>query len=313
MQSAIEQKMNPSIGKQRPTKRRKQIAQWMIQQEIELETIQSWLRIIAQMWQTGNIPDVLRGISQKTQVETLFKISERGATIEIVQEILENEYWKKAKISLARAGLHTAREIVSAIEEIQKIQQPQPINTVKQQLNQLELEIIGLKSGDFFPTPELICRRLIKLADIQPDWRILEPSAGSGSITQFLIEMYPNIQLEVVEIHHILRQILELKKFNLVGQDFLEFRPTYFYNACIMNPPFCDLVSHIYHAWKLLQSNGVLVSIVPESVFFNRKYKAFQTWLETNNTYTEIVDKNAFLASNNPTSVATRIIKIIKP
>ncbi|MDF5731067.1 MAG: hypothetical protein PUP92_24450 [Rhizonema sp. PD38] len=79
-----------------------------------------------------------------------------------------------------------------------------------------------------------------------------------------------------------------------------------------MNPPFCELVEHIYHAWKLLGAGGVLVSVVPESVFFNRKYTTFKGWLQIHNTYIEMVDRNAFLNSNNPTGVATRIIKIIK-
>ncbi|WP_017749976.1 hypothetical protein [Scytonema hofmannii] len=43
MQSKIDQKKNPAIGNQRPTKRRKTIAQGIIQEGIELEIIQSWL------------------------------------------------------------------------------------------------------------------------------------------------------------------------------------------------------------------------------------------------------------------------------
>ncbi|MHC5862758.1 MAG: SAM-dependent DNA methyltransferase, partial [Nostoc sp.] len=60
-------------------------------------------------------------------------------------------------------------------------------------------------------------------------------------------------------------------------------------------------------------SGGVLVSVVPESVFFNRKYQSFKEWLQSNKSYVELVDKDAFLSSNNPTNVATRIVKIIKP
>ncbi|MHC0067318.1 hypothetical protein ACWATR_31145 [Nostoc sp. UIC 10890] len=165
----------------------------------------------------------------------------------------------------------------------------------------------------FFPTPKPVCQRLAQLADIEANWRILEPSAGSGNIAEYITNTYPNVQLEVVEVNYNLRQILELKGFNLVGKNFLEFNPSHLYNACIMNPPFCELVEHIYQAWKLIISGGVLVSIVPESVFFNRKYESFKEWLQSNKSYVELVDKDAFLSSNNPTNVATRIVKIIKP
>lgn len=261
------------------------------------------------MWETGNIPIVLRGITQKSQVEILFRISQKGTNLQKVQESLRDEWMK----SLSRAGLHTPNEIVSAIREIQQVVKPEKIDTTKQKLNRLELEIIGMKSGDFFPTPRPICHELIAMADIKSDWRILEPSAGSGSIAELLIQTYPNIQLDVVEINSILREMLELKGFNLVGKNFLEFHPDQLYNACIMNPPFCELVEHIYHAWELLIPKGVLVSVVPESVFFNRKYQVFKDWLERKNSRTKRVDKNAFLGSTTPTGVVTRIVKIVKP
>ena len=313
MQSSIEQKKNPAIGNQRATHRRKRIAQGIIQSGIELEIIQSWLIAIAQMWETGNIPTVLRGFSQKSQVETLFRVSQKAETPQKVQEVLTNEDYQNWRKSLSRAGLHTPNQIISAISEIQQVVKPEEINTTKQQLNKLELEIIGMKSGDFFPTPRQVCHQLIEIADIEPNWRILESSAGNGNIAECIMQTYPKVELEVVEIHSKLRQILELKGFNLVGKNFLEFNPTHLYNACIMNPPFCEFVEHIYHAWKLIFSGGVLVSVVPESVFFNRKYEVFKGWLESNNSQIKRVDKNAFLSSNNPTGVATRIIKIIKP
>ncbi|NEU71731.1 SAM-dependent DNA methyltransferase [Hassallia byssoidea VB512170] len=312
MQSIIDQKKNPAIGNQRATHRRKTIAQGIIQEGIELETIQSWIKAIAQMWEVGNIPPVLRGFYQKSQVEALYRISQRKNTPQDIQAIFNEENYQSWLKSLSRAGLHTASEIVSAIEEIQQIVKPEEIDTTKQQLNKLELEIIGMKSGDFFSTPESVCQRLIELADIQPNWRILEPNAGSGSIAS-CITNYPNVQLEVVEINPTLRQLLELKGFNLVGKNFLEFNPNHLYNACIMNPPFCEIEEHIYHAWKLICRKGILISIVPESVFFNRKYKVFKEWLYSRNTYDEKLEKEAFLQSNNPTGVATRIIKIIKP
>ena len=43
MQQSINNKLNPAINKQRATKRRKTIAQGIIAEGMELQTIQSWL------------------------------------------------------------------------------------------------------------------------------------------------------------------------------------------------------------------------------------------------------------------------------
>ena len=313
MQQLIDNKLNPAINKQRATKRRKTIAQSIIAEGVELQTIQSWLLAIAQMWFVGNTPEVLRGISQKSQAEALYKISQRARTLEEVEEILSNEYYQDRIKSLNRASICTAGEVMSAIAEIQKVVKPDEVNTTQQELNRLELKIIGMKSGDFFSSPPPVCDRLIQLAEINENSRILEPSAGSGCIAESILNKYPQANLEVVEINPTLRRILELKGFTLVGRDFLGCTAESLYSHIIMNPPFSQLIEHIYHAWKLIHSGGILIAIVPESVFFNNKYKDFKEWLENWNLYDEFLPKDAFLQSNNPTSVATRIIKIYKP
>jgi hypothetical protein len=313
MQDTIDNKKNPAIGNQRVTKRRKLIAQGMIEDGIELEAIQSCLIAIAEMWESGNIPEVLRGIKTKSQVETLRLISKRKNTLEQIEDMIKDENYSDWLKILNRAEIYSANDILSAIVEIRKLVKPLHIDTTKQRLNELELEIIGMKSGDFFPTPEPVCNRLIQLATIEPNWRILEPSAGNGNIAESIIKYYPEVELELVEINPTLRQILELKKFQLVGRNFLDFHTSNKYNASIMNPPFYELVEHIYHAWELLLSGGILISIVSESVFFNRKFQKFKDWLDDNGAYVEKVDKNAFLSSNNPTAVATRIVKLVKP
>ncbi|PMB11638.1 SAM-dependent methyltransferase [Fischerella thermalis CCMEE 5273] len=313
MQKTIDAKLNPAIGNQRATKRRKRIAQGIIAEGMELQTIQSWLLAIAQMWEMGNIPEVLRGISQKSQVETLFRISQQGKTPQELQETLNVEYNQDWVNSLNHASIYNAGEIVSAIREIQLYVKPQEISTTQQELNKLELEIIGMTWKDFFPTPPDVCKRLIQLAEINENSRILEPSAGSGCITKAIVEKYPQVDLEVVEINPTLRRILELKGFNLVGRDFPSYTTDNLYSHVIMNPPFSQLLEHIYHAWKLIKSGGILITIVPESVFFNRKYQDFKEWLESWNAYDESLPKNAFIKSNNPTGVTTRIIKMHKP
>ncbi len=75
--------------------------------------------------------------------------------------------------------------------------------------------------------------------------------------------------LDVIEVSSSLREILQLKNFNLVGYNFLDFLAKT-YDRIIMNPPFekCQDIDHVYHAFYLLNPNGILVSIVSRGVFF---------------------------------------------
>ncbi|VCW98734.1 hypothetical protein BANRA_04045 [Acinetobacter baumannii] len=88
---------------------------------------------------------------------------------------------------------------------------------------------------DFFPTPKSVVEKMVDLAHIQPNQRVLEPSAGWGHIADILKEQ--GINVDTVELSPSRRELLELKGHNIVGEDFLAFNPDEKYDRIIMNPP----------------------------------------------------------------------------
>lgn len=87
---------------------------------------------------------------------------------------------------------------------------------------QLERNLIGNKGIgiDFFPTPKETAQRMVAEAGIEPGMKVLEPSAGNGNIAEVI--RAAGVNPDVVELSSNLREILEAKGFNLVGQDFMD-------------------------------------------------------------------------------------------
>jgi precorrin-6B methylase 2 len=119
-------------------------------------------------------------------------------------------------------------------------------------------------AANLFPTPPEIARQVVTLATIQPGQRVLEPSAGTGSLVRAVREAHEEADITAVEINPQLAAGLsgmvrwcECADFLAVGEDLGEF------DRIVMNPPFdhgSDL-DHIKHAFALLASGGRLVAV----------------------------------------------------
>ncbi len=74
----------------------------------------------------------------------------------------------------------------------------------------------------------------------------------------------------MIEINPSLREILEMKGYNVVASDFLDYGGEY--DVIVMNPPFEKLqdIDHVRHAFDLLTEGGRLVAVMSESPFFRR-------------------------------------------
>ncbi|AUS35937.1 hypothetical protein amyaer_p04885 (plasmid) [Microcystis aeruginosa NIES-2481] len=84
----------------------------------------------------------------------------------------------------------------------------------------------------------------------------------------------------------------------------------------MINPPFGKglEISHITHAYNCLTERGRLVTIAPESVSFrkDRNYQQFRNWLADKTVLVEALPDNAFLESDRPTGVRTRLLVLAK-
>jgi hypothetical protein len=182
-------------------------------------------------------------------------------------------------------------------------------------IKQMERDLIGRNIPGYFPTPRIVVERMLELAQIEVEKKVLEPSAGKANIADLIREYYPGAYLSVIEINESLRQILTAKGHNLVGNNFLEHKEQYSY--IIMNPPFEDGQDqeHLRHAYDLLYPGGRVVAIMCEGTFSRSDKKAieFRNWFESVNGYDEKLPNGAFLESERSTGVATRIVVIDKP
>lgn len=122
------------------------------------------------------------------------------------------------------------------------------------------------KAHQFYPTPPDLAARVVVLAEIGPDDRVLEPSAGQGGIADLLP---PESAIVCVEASALHCTVLRAKGFaRVIHGDFLETVVEYV-DRVVMNPPFDrgQWRAHVDHAGSLLtwSNRSRLVAVLPES------------------------------------------------
>jgi hypothetical protein len=118
----------------------------------------------------------------------------------------------------------------------------------------------------YFPTPEVIARAAIELADISPDDTVLEPSAGQGGIAEYFPLQHRVVCVEISSLHC---EILRAKGFVTVQADFMEWAPSApKFDRIVMNPPFSEgrALAHLKAAANLLKPAGRIVAVLPTSL-----------------------------------------------
>jgi hypothetical protein len=315
LQPTIDNKLNPAIAQQRPTRRRATIAASLAQEGERLQQIQSWLYAMATAAARGDLPDIIAHITTKTQLEMLLTLSHDSWTDDKLLRIFKNPNgaytdWLNR---LKRAKLASLSQVKKAIAALKTLHNPTPLKEVAAEIRSLERDIIGVDFPGYFPTPRPICDRMVKLAIIQDRMRVLEPSAGKGSICE-AIKKEAIVYLDVCEIQPTLVRILKLKGFNVIAANCFDVREQY--DRILLNPPFgrASEVKHIRHAYECLLPGGRMVAIAPESITFRREpiYREFREWLLDKCSVNEALPDRSFLNSDRPTQVRTRILVIEK-
>lgn len=216
-------------------------------------------------------------------VEKIGKAARRGAKVSVPWQLETAHDRRKA---LARMGIETPAEFRAALREFIGLQeQAEAPSKVKQ----LERAMVGRKNDglDFFPTPESVADEMVAAAGIEAGMAVLEPSAGMGHIAERI--RAAGVDPDVIEIATDRRELLEVKGFNVVANNFTEMNQADLpdgagYDRIIMNPPFSDGrdIQHVQHAYTLLKPGGRIVAIMGESAFTNQNKSAtaFRDWLE---------------------------------
>lgn len=118
-----------------------------------------------------------------------------------------------------------------------------------------------------FPTPDEVAGDMVRLADIEPGFRILEPNAGTGKLIEavFRARAEGSVEITAVEINQALAAALRDRWSGVqsICADFLAFRSDPIFDLVLMNPPFENAVDikHVRHALTLLRPGGRLVGI----------------------------------------------------
>ncbi|MET3209799.1 UNVERIFIED_CONTAM: hypothetical protein ABIC26_002746 [Paenibacillus sp. PvR008] len=124
----------------------------------------------------------------------------------------------------------------------------------------------------------------------------MEPSAGNGNIldcvNEYIQDNNLNADLHCIEWNYTLCQILELKQYKLVANDFIEFVPFTKYDKVIMNPPFekGKDVDHVLKAYDCLKDGGRLIAIMSPHWTFASDSKSihFRSWLNDKGYYEKL-------------------------
>lgn len=185
---------------------------------------------------------------------------------------------------------------------------------------------------EFYPTPkEVIAKMVEPYADILPKATILEPSAGSGAIVDFLTEEgikkpFTNkrgetLQLEMkarrekiytCEHNPELQLILQGKGYRIVADDFLSYVPDTRFNLILLNPPFSCGARHLLHAWDILQSGDIACLLNAETVHnvCTKERERLKSIIAENGSVEYLGP--VFRTADNPTDVEVALVRLHK-
>lgn len=218
---------------------------------LHLERTQRALRKLAELHAAGTVPEILARVTTKTAAHELTRA-----------EMKHDGGYYAAPIETGNPAHDTpeARLLWDLIQDNEAAGR-KAAEELRRKLEDVRFK----KIPGYFSTPDRVIERMVETIGL-PDtpFKLLEPGAGSGAILDYIADRNPSAQLSAFEISPTLREILELKGYELEGGNFLEPAPLPIYDFVIMNPPFereQDIV-HVLQALRWLKEGGRLVSVL---------------------------------------------------
>jgi tRNA G10 N-methylase Trm11 len=153
---------------------------------------------------------------------------------------------------------------------------------------QLKAGVTVVSAPQLFPTPPELACRMVAIAELRQGDRVLEPSAGTGSILRAVLDAKDDAGIDLdtvvaVEINPRLCESLDAAGLaDVVDRgDFLTTTAQDLhgpFDRIIMNPPFvrgAD-IKHVEHAFDLLAPGGRLVAVVSDGP---RQQERLRPWV----------------------------------
>lgn len=267
---------------------------------LHLERTQRALRKLADLHSSGTVPEILARITTKSAVHDLTRAEMKcdggyyTAPIETGNPAQDTE---EARVlwDLIQDNDTCGRK---AAEELRR-----------------KLEDVRFKKiPGYFSTPDPVIERMVDAIGLpNAPFKLLEPGAGSGAILDFIAERRPSASLAAFEIAPALREILQLKGYELEGSDFLQPAPRPIYDFVVMNPPFereQDIV-HVLQALRWLKEGGKLVSVLSGATPTRQSKRAamFRNIVAAHGGWFEDLPEGSFKDSGTAVSTALVVIE----
>lgn len=190
---------------------------------------------------------------------------------------------------------------------------------------------------EFFPTPEEVIHKMVypftfeailvekghnpkeyyhgDLKEINSDLIILEPSAGSGAILDFIVGGRRHSaarNMYCCEQDPELKGILQSKGYSVISDDFFEVTGDMMFDLIIMNPPFSNGDEHLLHAWNILDKGEIVCLLNEETVLnpYTERRKLLSKIIEKHGTV-EYLD-NCFSDAERKTDVRVAMVRLVK-
>lgn len=184
--------------------------------------------------------------------------------------------------------------------------EPDEFDAMRGQLRQ-GVQIVS--ADQLFPTPASLADRMVKLAELAPGMRVLDPEAGTGAILSAVRRDGGNTVACVgVEINSKLAGHLQASPIDaeIKNRDFMGCGDELgLFDAILMNPPFSQAqdIDHILHAKKFLKPGGILVAICGDG---SRQREVLRPMIEQNRGSWEQLPSGTFQISG--TMVCTMLM-----
>jgi phospholipid N-methyltransferase len=288
---------------QNPTPKRNRDYQSRMHDCRNFERLQKALRTLADAHEARTIPPELAGLRTRDEIGGMVHKYIDGSKSGYYSVIEYADFHDKSPAARLLQGMIEGTTAQQAERERLR------------RIEALKAEIALSTIPGYFPTPAPVVSVMLDRAQLEPGNRVLEPSAGNGSIAEAILNtQVPGLLLEVCEINPKLREILDQKLFNVVADDFMDddALKNRSYDRVLMNPPFekqAD-IDHVRKAHRLLKPGGLLVSVMAPGFEFrqDRKSSEFRTWLNEMGGTWEDLPAESFKASG--TGVGTKLVTI---
>jgi hypothetical protein len=153
---------------------------------------------------------------------------------------------------------------------------------------------------------------------------ILEPSAGSGNILDWICEhlrkthdghwLNYSRRLYACELDPDLRATLQGKNYKVIGTDFLEYHGDHQFDLVVMNPPFSAGAKHVLHAFATVAPGGDVVALVNSETIRNPYTETRQLLAKLIEDHGSVEELGAvFLEAERSTDVEVSLIRLQKP